>query len=107
MGTLALQRDATYFPQPDAFLPERWLHEGQGMGIPSGKEAHPFIFLPFGFGARSCIGKRLAMMEMEIVIARLVRRYEVGWNYGKLKVKMGFVTTATVPLQFELKDVID
>ncbi|EAA12388.2 AGAP008022-PA [Anopheles gambiae str. PEST] len=107
MGTLALQRDATYFPQPDAFLPERWLPEGQGMGIPSGKEAHPFIFLPFGFGARSCIGKRLSMMEMEIVIARLVRRYEVGWNYGKLKVKMGFVTTATVPLQFELKDVID
>uniref|UniRef100_A0A8W7PEZ2 Cytochrome P450 n=1 Tax=Anopheles coluzzii TaxID=1518534 RepID=A0A8W7PEZ2_ANOCL len=107
MGTLALQRDAAYFSQPDVFLPERWLPEGQGMGIPSGKEAHPFIFLPFGFGARSCIGKRLAMMEMEIVIARLVRRYEVGWNYGKLKVKMGFVTTPTVPLQFELKDVID
>uniref|UniRef100_A0A182TWT1 Uncharacterized protein n=1 Tax=Anopheles melas TaxID=34690 RepID=A0A182TWT1_9DIPT len=80
MGTLALQRDATYFPQPDAYLPERWLLERQDTGIPSGKEAHPFIFLPFGFGARSCIGKRLAMMEMEIVIARLVRSIDGMWQ---------------------------
>uniref|UniRef100_A0A182K8E3 Cytochrome P450 n=1 Tax=Anopheles christyi TaxID=43041 RepID=A0A182K8E3_9DIPT len=107
MGSLVLQRDATYFPQPEVFLPERWLADGQESGIPTGKDAHPFIFLPFGFGARSCIGRRLAMMEMEIIVARLVRRYEVGWNYGRMKMKMGVVNTPTVPLQFELKDVTD
>uniref|UniRef100_A0A182SG32 Cytochrome P450 n=1 Tax=Anopheles maculatus TaxID=74869 RepID=A0A182SG32_9DIPT len=109
MASAALQRDAEHFPQPEAFLPERWL---QGAGsvtgtVPNAKEAHPFIFLPFGFGARSCIGRRLAMMEMEIVIARFVRSYEVGWNYGKLKMKMGLINTPTVPLHFELKDVTD
>uniref|UniRef100_A0A182MJR4 Cytochrome P450 n=1 Tax=Anopheles culicifacies TaxID=139723 RepID=A0A182MJR4_9DIPT len=73
MASTVLQRDATHFPQPDTFLPERWLQDGMGGDAPSAKDAHPFIFLPFGFGARSCIGRRLAMMEMEIVMARFVR----------------------------------
>uniref|UniRef100_A0A182PZ57 Uncharacterized protein n=1 Tax=Anopheles epiroticus TaxID=199890 RepID=A0A182PZ57_9DIPT len=107
MASLVLQRDAAHFPQPEAFLPERWLTDGQDAEIPSGKEAHPFIYLPFGFGARSCIGKRLAMMEMEIVIARFVRQYEVEWNNGELKMKMGIVNTPAVPLRFGLRDVTD
>uniref|UniRef100_A0A182XZZ7 Uncharacterized protein n=2 Tax=Anopheles stephensi TaxID=30069 RepID=A0A182XZZ7_ANOST len=107
MASAALQRDAAHFPQPEAFLPERWLQDGSEAGTPNAKEAHPFIFLPFGFGARSCIGRRLAMLEMEIVIARFVRSFEVGWNHGKLKMKMGLINTPAVPLHFELKDVTD
>ncbi|XP_052899594.1 probable cytochrome P450 12a5, mitochondrial [Anopheles moucheti] len=107
MASLVLQRDATHFPQPDAFLPERWLQDGTDSDAPNAKDAHPFIFLPFGFGARSCIGRRLAMMEMEIVIARFVRSYEIGWNYGKLKMKMGLINTPSIPLHFELKDVTE
>ncbi|XP_050079175.1 cytochrome P450 CYP12A2-like [Anopheles maculipalpis] len=107
MASLALQRDVSHFPQPEAFLPERWLQDGSDTEAPNAKEAHPFIFLPFGFGARSCIGRRLAMLEMEIVIARFVRSYEIGWNHGKLKMKMELVNTPAIPLHFELKDVTE
>uniref|UniRef100_A0A182QCA7 Cytochrome P450 n=1 Tax=Anopheles farauti TaxID=69004 RepID=A0A182QCA7_9DIPT len=107
MASLALHHDEKHFPLPKTFLPERWLAGGVAAGVPSAKDAHPFIYLPFGFGARSCVGKRLAQMEMEIIVARLVRRFEIGWNQGELKMKMTLTNTPLVPLQFELNDVID
>ncbi|XP_052871544.1 probable cytochrome P450 12a4, mitochondrial, partial [Anopheles cruzii] len=75
--------------------------------IPSAKDANPFIFLPFGFRARSCVGKRLAMMEMEILVSRLIRQYHVRWNYGELKFKASIVNVLATDLKFELKDVKD
>ena len=32
-------------------------------------------FLPFGLGPRMCIGMRLAMLEMKIALAHLVRTF--------------------------------
>uniref|UniRef100_A0AAG5DB37 Cytochrome P450 n=1 Tax=Anopheles atroparvus TaxID=41427 RepID=A0AAG5DB37_ANOAO len=106
MLTPVLQRDQTYFDQPEAFLPERWLTE-RPEGIQSAKDSHPFIFLPFGFGARSCIGKRMAMMEMEIIVARLVRQFELRWNYEDLKMETKLISVPVNPLQFELTEVVN
>lgn len=50
--------DERYFENPNEFIPERWLKRGQ---------TNPFAFVPFGFGPRGCIGKRLA--ELEIICA--------------------------------------
>lgn len=44
-----LQRDPAAFPEPDAFRPERWA-DG----------AREDCFLPFGGGARRCVGEALA-----------------------------------------------
>jgi len=48
-----------YFPKPSEFLPERWIK-----GDPLESHHHPFTLLPFGFGTRMCVGRRLAEMEM-------------------------------------------
>uniref|UniRef100_A0A2M3ZBT6 Putative cytochrome n=1 Tax=Anopheles braziliensis TaxID=58242 RepID=A0A2M3ZBT6_9DIPT len=104
MVTLALQRENRYFPAADQYLPERWLSD-RPEGIASAKDTNPFIFLPFGFGARSCVGKRLAMMEIEIVVSRFVRNYELRWNYDDMKMKSNLINIPSSPLQFELKDV--
>lgn len=60
-----LQRNARYWPQPDAFLPERWLEGGRT----------PEAYMPFGAGARMCIGNHLALMEAGLIAALVLRDY--------------------------------
>jgi cytochrome P450 len=50
-----LHRLPVYWERPDAFEPQRFL------GPPEAGEENP-AFLPFGTGARTCIGKPLAML---------------------------------------------
>lgn len=37
----------------------------------------PCQFMPFGFGPRICIGKRLAITEMKIALTKLLREFIV------------------------------
>ena len=55
------------YPEPDAFLPERWL--GRKPGI--------YEWLPFGGGTRRCLGAALAMAEQRIVLSEMARRLDV------------------------------
>ncbi|KAL0963999.1 hypothetical protein UPYG_G00316290 [Umbra pygmaea] len=70
----AVSYDPTVFPEPHAFLPERWLRGGQGE---EKKNQHPFGSVPFGFGVRACLGRRVAELEMYLLLSRLVKHYEV------------------------------
>jgi enediyne biosynthesis protein E7 len=53
-----LHRDPRNFPDPERFDPERFL------GRPSDDQ----LYLPFGFGPRTCIGGRLALHQMVMTI---------------------------------------
>ena len=57
---------AERYPQPDAFRPDRFL---------SG-EYSPYEFLPFGGGARRCLGMSLALHEMKLILGTILERYE-------------------------------
>jgi cytochrome P450 len=48
-----------YFPNAQAYIPERWMR-----GDPQESNHHPYALLPFGFGTRMCIGRKLAEFEM-------------------------------------------
>ncbi|CBX98473.1 hypothetical protein LEMA_P098820.1 [Plenodomus lingam JN3] len=72
-----IQRDPRYFRSPLTFLPERWTDEQPDAIID--KRA----FMPFGFGAYSCVGQRLAMMELRSVTANLVRQFELSFAEGE------------------------
>ncbi|MED5620214.1 cytochrome P450 [Ideonella sp. BN130291] len=64
-----IQRDPRWFAEPGAFRPERFL---------SSAEAPPRgSWLPFGTGPRVCIGQHFAMLEMTLVAAMLLQRYEI------------------------------
>jgi cytochrome P450 len=65
------QRDPRYFPQPDRFLPARWLDAGFVAALPR------FAYFPFGGGPRVCIGNHFATMELALVLATLVHRVEL------------------------------
>ena len=59
------QREDLY-PEPKQFKPERFLE----------KQFSPYEFMPFGAGARRCIGDALAMFEMKLVLTTVLSRYE-------------------------------
>jgi cytochrome P450 len=60
-------RDPRWFPEPEAFRPERWL---------APCETRPkFAFFPFGGGARVCIGERFALMEGALLLATLAQQW--------------------------------
>lgn len=55
------------FPEPQVFRPERFLD----------RTFAPYEFLPFGGGARRCIGAAFAMYEMKLVLATLLNTGEL------------------------------
>ncbi len=53
----------------EKYNPERWL-------APGAAKKFEKSFVPFGTGPRSCIGRHVALMELNVVLASLVRRYD-------------------------------
>lgn len=55
------------FPQPEAFIPERFTRERKA-ALPRG------AYVPFGGGSRICIGKRFGQTEVKLVATMLLQR---------------------------------
>ena len=66
----AIHRNPEYWPEPDAFKPERFKN-----GIPRGERK--FSYIPFGAGANMCIGWNLALVEMALIISRFAQRFDL------------------------------
>lgn len=64
-ATTLVHMDPTLYPQPGKFDPARFLGRGPGAAE----------FFPFGGGARRCLGATLAMAELKIVLATLLREF--------------------------------
>lgn len=106
MASMVAQQSDRFVPRAKEFLPERWLKTKEP-GCPHAKDAHPFVYLPFGNGPRTCVGRRLAMLEMEILIARITRQFEYRWNYGELEMQTTLVNTPVNDLKFQMVEVDD
>jgi len=66
-----LHKDARYFDEPLAFRPERWLDGTLSKSLPR------FAYMPFGGGPRVCIGQRFAMMSATMMLATIIRSWQV------------------------------
>jgi cytochrome P450 len=65
-----LHRHPAYWENPEGFDPDRFL--------PEQVEKRPkFAYLPFGGGPRQCIGMGFAMMEAQMLLARIVQRFRL------------------------------
>jgi cytochrome P450 len=63
---LVHHRDDLY-PEPDRFRPERFLE----------RQYSTSEYFPFGGGHRSCIGMAFALMEMKLVLATVMRHWQL------------------------------
>ncbi|RKP05464.1 cytochrome P450 [Thamnocephalis sphaerospora] len=57
---------------PATFRPERWLTQ-DSVHLEKMRRA----FFPFSMGVRACVGRELAKMEIRVVVATLVRRFNI------------------------------
>ena len=65
-----LHRHRRLWDRPDVFDPTRFL-------APAKATIPRFAYLPFGVGPRTCIGSSFALQEATIVLAAMVRRFDM------------------------------
>ncbi|KAL3157165.1 hypothetical protein ABBQ38_001405 [Trebouxia sp. C0009 RCD-2024] len=70
---------------PCRFNPDRWLTEEGECGLDKS-------FIPFGGGARKCMGYNFAFMEIKVILAVLARGYE--WS---VDLEETFIQTSPLP----------
>ncbi|MBP8240597.1 MAG: cytochrome P450 [Saprospiraceae bacterium] len=59
-----------HWDAPESFRPARFSKENKAT-------QHPYAYLPFGGGPRLCIGNSFALMEMQLILVQMLRRFEV------------------------------
>ncbi len=68
--TYALHRHPALWPDPERFDPDRFAPD----------QAHDrdfFAYLPFAAGPRTCLGAGMAMLEAQLILARIVPRFRM------------------------------
>ena len=56
----------------------------------------PLSWIPFGYGAYDCIGKKFAMLEMKVVLVHVLRKFRVEPDPSFKDFKVTFLFTRNV-----------
>ena len=66
--------DPALFPEPLAFRPERWTADARATERESAARR---VLMPFGGGPRFCPGRYLALLEIQMVTAMLMKNFRI------------------------------
>ncbi|OQR70919.1 cytochrome P450-like [Tropilaelaps mercedesae] len=98
MSLYTTGRDPNSFSEPDAFRPDRWLRENRPES-----NVNSWACLPFGLGARSCIGRRVAEVQMQFLLARTIQRFDLSpGQEAEVGIRMRMITTPENPISLKL-----
>ena len=68
MSPYLLHRNAEHWPDPDQFLPDRFLDANVDQRRSSS-------YLPFGAGPRQCVGRDVSLFEAPLMLAGIARSF--------------------------------
>ncbi|KAH6929473.1 hypothetical protein HPB50_000341 [Hyalomma asiaticum] len=86
------------FDNPEIFFPERWLKMEQG-----DLHSDRYASLPFSFGPRMCPGRKIAELQLCLLVAKILLKYEVYCekeDFG-IRARLGNVPNESVDLRFK------
>lgn len=90
----SMHRDASVFPSPDTFLPERWLESASTS--PEDLTLMAQHMMPFGTGSRVCGGQNLAQVMLRLAVAAIARNFDVAapaeTNERSMEIRDSFVS---------------
>ncbi|KAI9220516.1 cytochrome P450 [Blastocladiella britannica] len=88
-----MSHNPRHVANPAVFDPERW---------DSDSAPHGGVSNPFGYGARMCIGRRIAELELTVFFANLVRRFQVEPSPEPLNLYMQLLLGNAEPMPIRL-----
>jgi cytochrome P450 len=90
-----VHHNETVWPNPEVFDPSRFE-----------QKQHPFAFIPFGGGPRVCIGQNMALMQILLVLATIIRKYDFQVvNQQEIGIKSMMLLRPDGPIPMEFKSV--
>lgn len=79
MSQYVVHHDPRWWPEPNAFKPERWLTDtsrAPGAGLREPGARPKYAYFPFGGGSRICIGESFAWTEAILLLAAIAQRWK-------------------------------
>ena len=98
MAIYNIHRDERFWPEPDKFDPMRFTRPYSNPDVPDWEGYDPtkwegklypneiatdFAYLPFGGGARKCVGDEFATLEATVTLAMVLRRFDFDFDFTK------------------------
>ena len=134
MAVYNIHRDERFWPNPNQFDPTRFTRAYKNPDVPEWQGFDPakwegklypneiasdFAYLPFGGGARKCVGDEFATLEATVCLAKVLRRYNFEFDPDAIHTDMdhtgapesldhpvGMSTGATIHTRYGLKMLI-
>lgn len=90
-------RNGKIFSEPNKFVPDRWLRERGNLS------SMQLASLPFAMGSRSCIGRKIADVQLQITISEIIKNFDVDLeNNEDVDIILKMITVPSKPINLKL-----
>ncbi|KAH8805473.1 cytochrome P450 [Xylogone sp. PMI_703] len=100
-GIYSIHHNPNYYPDPFSYKPERWLASEQGTEAVALAQS---AFNPFSLGPRGCIGRSLAIAEMQLLLSTIIFLFDFKCESHEGEGKAGAELGREKPGEFQLFD---